>query len=532
MINYKNVLEEKDIQLKYIGLCKQLNVDELSRDKFCSLGKISKSKIQKIFGSFSNFKESVKTYKNFLETYKFNEENTSSSNLSLDDEEEENEEYYNNPNYKVINKYLSYNLITKDYIFNFSTVRNIGRTYVLPETQIYAMMQLYSNFDDNPSTLTQIALKYTLPQYTVKKIFQVLNFTHDSLPITEELVNSKSEDEIVEDLSYQQKVSSIQGKYQQRKWENIQCNNNKWLDYENGVLNPFRDILETWQPPKLKYNKPIKSNKCNNNKSYIVTLSDLHFGSFANTEYTYLSKSKQNLSITEQSIKDYVNSILEDLSTRNESYNECILLSLGDILHSVSGYTDKGTHLESDITGPLQFKSALNTLFYLIDTLSKSFNKLEIKSVSGNHDYFADWALFTALEKTFSTYKNIKFDISMSRWMHFTKGKNLFILEHGYSPFYKSKVPKAMSAKESYIQRLILNALKEVKTDIKNKYFIMGDLHHHKQEDYPQFEFIQLPTCVKNDKYSDHLNLISRPKQLTFILDNDKGITQTISHFV
>ena len=109
-------------------------------------------------------------------------------------------------------------------------------------------------------------------------------------------------------------------------------------------------------------------------------------------------------------------------------------------------------------------------------------------------------------------------------------------MEHGYSPFYKSKVPKVVSAKEAYVHRLITKETQTLAAQgkvIKNNYFFMGDLHHFTSKDFPMFEFIQLPTCVSSDKYADHLNLAgTRNKQLTFIMDNDLGIKSIVNHYL
>ena len=242
------------------------------------------------------------------------------------------------------------------------------------------------------------------------------------------------------------------------------------------------------------------------------------------------------LTIQMKTVENYVDSISKDLEKRTQIPETCILLSLGDIIHSISGYTTKGTALEVDLKGPQQFKAALDSITYLISFLQTVFKKVVVNAVSGNHDYFGDWVLFTAIQKYFRTNTKISWNIFTERWGSFTLGQNLFIMEHGYSPFYKSKVPRSDTAKESYIQRLIVKetqALAKNGKEILNNYFFMGDLHHYTAKDFPMFEFIQLPTCVAADKYADHLNLAgTRNKQLTFIFDNKKGLIETINHYL
>ena len=503
----------------YKDLCNKLKVSKISRDLFrSSQKKVTENTIKKLFGTFSKFKQEI--HNKELDNSK--SKDFSSKSLIAN-------------SYLDLTDHVKFNKTTADYIFNFEHVNNIAKTIIIPETQLYAMLQAYSSFDDDPKTIEEIALKFKYPTFIIKKIFQELDFTHEALPITNNLLeNNKDDNEVVEDL-YALRKSNIFSKFKEKTWQCTQADAQKWNMFEDGYLNPFKDILDTWKPPSYT---PIKYTKANriSNSTYIVTLSDLHFGSKCESEYAYYCNGKEwTIKETEKAIVSYINSIDAHLKTLSVVPDKCVLISLGDILHSISGYTDKGTMLDVDPKGPIQFKIALDSISKIIDYLSSKFSQVTINTVNGNHDSFADWVLFTALEKYYKNNKNIVFNISTTRWHGFTIGLNLFIIEHGYSPFYKSKVPKAYSAKEAYIQRLILqetqNQLKKGNV-IKNRYFMMGDLHHHSYTDFPMFEFIQLPTIVKSDKYSDNLNLVSRPKQLTFICDHDKGLINSISHFI
>ena len=113
----------------------------------------------------------------------------------------------------------------------------------------------------------------------------------------------------------------------------------------------------------------------------------------------------------------------------------------------------------------------------------------------------------------------------------FNIGNNLFVLEHGYSAKYKNKVPYDDKSRENYVQKLFIEKSSEFTNPIKNRYFVMGDRHHYEQKTLSSFEFIQLPTIVESDEYSDNLNLKSRPRQQCFILDNSNGIIETLNFY-
>lgn len=503
----------------YRKLCEFYNVKTIPRKLFRKL-KYSDSKVSKIFGSYKNYR-----------TYCDNLFNESTEQFLQDDDLESDES-----NYIELNKYYMYNPNTEDYIFKFDSVKNIGKTIVLPKTTVYAILQAYSDFDGTKDTINTIATKYQLSKFIVKKILNVMDITHDALPITPIQIQNHTEDTITKDLLELRK-SNINLKFQTEKWKYIQSDALKWNEFEANIFNPFKAVLETWTPPTYSPIKCITSHNADNSLLYITTLSDLHIGNCSDSNYTHYSNTSWNINETKNNILKYIQSIKEELFKYKNPPKNCIVFSLGDLIHSISGTTDKGTPLFKNTKpyGPSQFKEALDILTIYFEFLLSTFKNIEVFSVNGNHDSFADWAIMTMFEKYFHKEKRIVFHIATERWNTFTIGDNLFILEHGYSAFYKSKVPSSSLGKEAYIQRLILNASNIAAQEgklIKHNYFIMGDRHAHAYQDFPMFEFIILPTLVSSDEYADNLNLKSRSNQLTFLLDKQKGIISTRNHFL
>lgn len=493
----------------------------LSRDIFFYYVKkeglaISKDLINKLFGSYTNFKKQAMQSSSDIE------------NKSIEKDDKNS--------FSQMSEYYDYNDSTGEYRFNFLDFKNIGKLITLPRYQVYAILQAYSGYDGNKYSIREISDIHKLSPYVVKAILKVLNFTHDDLPITNEDVTKKTEAQCIEDLLDTVK-GNIHNEFQKRLWDDQIRKAKNWDLFEARQLNPYESIIKNWSPPLYKQPDIKRLQPFDNTgETYVVTISDLHFGLKTDSSDTYWSNKDWDTYSTTHAIEKYVESIDNDLSHRMNIPRKCVLMSLGDILHSISGFTTKGTELETDTKGPQQFKAALDSLSYLISYLSNKFKFLEIKAVSGNHDYFGDWVLFATLEKYFTPANNISWKVCTERWCSFTLGSNLILMEHGYSPFYKSKVPKAVSAKEAYVHRLITKETQTLAAQgkvIKNNYFFMGDLHHFTSKDFPMFEFIQLPTCVSSDKYADHLNLAgTRNKQLTFIMDNDLGIKSIVNHYL
>lgn len=501
-----HITKDKLIKL-YKKIQKQKKVSKISRDLFCKETKISKSLITKLFGSFTIFSKLAK------------------------DETVETSKPTSDYNFVPLGESYMYDYEKGMYSFDFNNIKNIEQTIIIPKQQIYAILQSYSSLVGHKSySVGEIAKDHKLSPVVIKAILNALNKTHYDLPYTDEDLATKDSEEIIEECL---SISDVQSKYLEAQQKKLEEEASLWRNQEHSVKSMVDVLLKNWQPPKYKI--PTKPKKFTADETYVVTISDLHFGAGSHKEETYWSKKDWNTETTVKAIDKYIESIEEE-SKRRTFPKECVLISLGDILHSVSGYTDKHTQIEYDTKGALQFKAALDSLTKLISYLSTKFNKLSVNAVSGNHDSFADWVLFIALEKYFAKDKSISFKLPNTRWNSFMIGNNLVITEHGYSAYFKAKVPKAASAKESYIHRLITKELKDLaqqKIYPEHQYFMMGDRHHFSAQSFPCFEFIQLPTCVGGDLYADHLNLAgTRNKQCTFIFHNTEGLLSTTNHYI
>lgn len=435
-----------------------------------------------------------------------------------------------------------YNPTTKDYLFDFTAVPSIAKPIIIHNTQLFSILQAYSKFDSNPQTISAIAVKHKIPQYILRRILNAVEFTHDSLPVTNELVEEEDDDTKVIDDLMSIRQFGIYEKFTKRTWQDIQDKANKWVQFENGIYNPIIDTISTFTLPtysskdavvlsEVKHQKDQAEAWCKK-ECFMITLSDIHFGAFADKNNLFNADEDWTIEKTNEAIRNYIFQIASDLSERRYCPEDCTVVSLGDLLHGLNGFTDKGTPLETQVKGITQFRIALESLAYFFQSLSRlwstSTGKIRVKAVGGNHEAIGDYCLMFALSKMFP---NIEFEISSSRWHVFTQYDSLFVIEHGASSKYKAKVPKSDIGKENYIQKLILDKLDTLDRSIKFKYFMMGDLHHYSQKEMSSFEFIQVPTIVKDDEYADALNLRSRPRQLGFIIKEGVGIKEVFNYY-
>lgn len=429
----------------------------------------------------------------------------------------------------VSNKELDF----KDgYVFNkeqdkyIFLCKKVGRNVVLEGSLVKAILAAYSNFNGDGSSINEISRKFNIPRNVISEILTILNFTHDELPVLKEEYAEKSEEEIVDDLIQRKKFEAYQ-KFQKRDWKETQDAANKWHQLQIGQLNPIKDFINTFS--FTREDVVIPEVKKTGDYDLIIGLSDLHFGGFADGDELYLG-SDWNIDKTAQAVELIAFKIKKALASRTYQFKSLKLLLLGDLLDSLTGETEKGTELETHPIGEKQFDVAFKTLEKFISTIYSIFPNIEVIGVAGNHSYYGDWALMKCLEKFYSNNKNIKFNVSRKKWVDFKIGNSLFIAEHGYSAFYKARVPDDDKGRDAYVKNLLMSKPENL-VGTKHRYFLTADKHTLEYKEYNGFEFFRFSTIVGGNRFVDHLNLKNSPRQNALIVGED-GVEEIVNFYL
>ena len=417
----------------------------------------------------------------------------------------------------------TYNQLTDKYIVPLTTY---GRDFVCPGDQHRAMLTAYSNWKGSEQSIQEIGRVYKMRKEWVREYFQKMGWTHDTVPITdEELVQNKGHEAIKRVL--QTKRTAIQQELQHQDWKQTQDDAEQWRLFEAGKLTPFERALANFNPkplPKLKF----KSDKPEKDEIFLIGLSDLHFGGLANSEELFSGESFDS-EVIKQIVDNYAAKVQEFTQGLKYTFKKAAICSLGDILHTLTGMTVKGTILEADVLREEQFELALNSLIQFISRMLEIFPEIEVHAVKGNHAGAGDYILFKAIALYFRLNPQIKFNLYKSRQACFRVGSVAILMDHGASDISKSSIPTTGSAKESYIQSLFLQ-FPEVLTGAKCRLMLQGDRHRFMYEELKGFEHVIMGSCVLGDRYADNLGLHSRARQNCLILSKD-GIKQVLSFY-
>lgn len=414
------------------------------------------------------------------------------------------------------NKHYTYNSSTQKYVFH--TEKQFGQNTVITKTAIDLITKLYSNIGGG-LTANEIALKLSMPADVIRHVLRVMNVTHESLPYTNEDIAEKDEDKLVEDALSSKKFNVLQ-KIERRDWKETQEDAEKWRSMKTLQLDPFEQILQKWSPPPYVPSRPIPQS--NNLKDTILFgLSDWHYGLVAHERYLYNQK-EWNIEKTKDTVSDYAKKAANEI--KKGSYKEVKLLLLGDMSHTLTGFTDKGTKLEAHPIAEEQLEVAFDSLVNFVKTILSVTNNVSVVACSGNHSALGDYVLARMLSLYFKNDKRITFEVTNKRFVTFKVGSNLFLMEHGYSSVAKDRLPAPGKSRENYINNLFM-AKPEQMIGVERKYYLSADQHHSESYELTNVEGFMFPTLVGGCRHADNSGYNSRPRQTALIVNDEEGVT-------
>jgi hypothetical protein len=417
-----------------------------------------------------------------------------------------------------------FNNDTKQYIVFIGA---LGRNIVVPESQHRSILQMYSKWDGEERSITEVCRTLQWPKQVLTEYLKKFGITHDSLPLTDEDLQGEPDDVLVSRLQELRKFSIYQ-KMEKESWDSIRGEAAKFRALKYKEYDPFQDFLARWKPVKYEPLQEAELFKDTSKDVYVVGLSDLHFGLAANARFMY-NREGWSTEKTVSCVDKFVTSIVKDVTDRKVGFKKCVVLCLGDFIHSMYGKTARGTELEFDTIKEDQFDYAMNSLVSLFTRLSGLFKNIEVHAVYGNHHYEVEMALFKALQAYFRTQKGIKFNLYSTRPAAFKVDATLFLIDHGADSRIKAWVPGINGPKrQSFIQSLLLSK-PDLLQGVKTKLFCQGDKHHWENIEYNDFEFIMFSTIIGGDQYAASSNWQNKARQSCLILNEDglKSILHT-----
>ena len=417
-----------------------------------------------------------------------------------------------------------YNGDTQQYIV---FIKNLGRNVVVSKEQHESILRMYSNWDGEERSISEICRVIQWPRAALTEYLSKFGIKHDSLPLVDEDILEKSEEELVQQL-LESKKFSVHQKFEKALWDKTREEATKFNLLKHRSFDPFEEFLRNWTPPTLIKPDKLKLWEDKSDEVFVIGLSDLHYGAASKERYMYNAKS-WGTEDTVKAVDKFASSIISSVENRKRGFKKAILLCLGDLIHSMYGKTARGTELTYDCIREEQFDYAMSSLTSFISRMLNVFDDIEVHATFGNHHYEVEMALFKALEAYFRTDERIKFNLYSSRPAAFKVDSTLFLIDHGADARERTYVPNG-AKRQSFIQSLLLSK-PELLTGVKTKLFCQGDKHHWENIEFNDFEFIMFSTILGSDEHAQVNNWKNRARQSCLVL-NDDGLKEIVHTYI
>lgn len=376
------------------------------------------------------------------------------------------------------------------------------------------IIQAYSNWDGNPSSINQIARTFGFPRTWIVKYLRVHEITHDIEPFSKEDVLERDEDELVTE-ALQLRRASLYRKYEKKKWSSVEKEAEKWREFELNTLSYIGEYLNGRGAKKEVDRLIIKP--ASEPYAAVFGLSDFHWGKYSDAGENFEAFNKE---IARDRLFSCTHDALERLLKLGRP--EKIYLPIGSDFLNIDndkGETTRGTVQDNDGTPQEMLVSGCELMEDLVDTL-RQVAPVELVLMSGNHDRMMGLSILLVLKALYKDCKDVTVHNDRTPRVYVTYGKNLMAFIHGDGVHRINDIGALMAVEAS-----------EDWHKCHHRTAYTGHLHHEKVEVHATYGLTkrQLPSLSGTDRWHARKGYVAAPKFLPiYVHDKERGVIAVI----
>jgi len=432
------------------------------------------------------------------------------NNFSIDEVSFDNSEEYDNPEeYKSTESQLSH---SKFYYFNKQKDEYIvhlpskKRPFILTGEYWRSLIDAYSNWDNQASTINEMCRKFGLARNTLVELLRVMGVTHDSSPWSEEHLENTNEEKLIIDL-LRKKEERVLMRSQAKEYTKIQRDAIRYRNYKE-YARQIRLMMEGLEP-KLRI---VEEHETDSNFVVIVSPTDFHWGKHA-TSYT---NDAYNRDIAKKRLMYSTADVLSRIKHRGKP-SRIILAIGGDGLHIDNQFkgTTRGTPQDCDGSATELASSYVRLCIEYVEMV-KEFAKVQVFVIPGNHDFYTATLLREAIMAWFRNDVNVSINDELSPRQTILYGNSLISFIHGDTGSVKD-YPHIIASEKAKLWG-------------KSAYRFIFTGHFHSERELPQFgdtTVYRMPSLAGTDEWHYLKGYKSRKALIGYIIDEDKGVIGT-----
>ena len=378
------------------------------------------------------------------------------------------------------------------------------RPLALPGDTWRAIREAYSNWDQSPSSLNEVARQFGLARRTIVELLRVMETTHDSSPWTDEDLAATKADELVEDL-LRRKEERVLSRAEKIEWQRIKKDAEKFRRIEllsRHLFEKFKNIGATYDPPKLKLHRAREP------YAVIISPTDYHHGKMG------VGSDPYDRDLAKKRLWKVTESLISRIAERGRP--EVVFLALGgDGLHidNATSTTTRGTAQSCD-GSPEELASTWVELCRDYVDLVRQIAPVKLFVIPGNHDRYTATLLRAAMCGWFHQAEDVEVVDTTSPRQYVTYGDSIIAFLHG--DIGKVKDWPAIASAEC-----------REWSSLKWKYIMTGHLHTERElPTYGGVTVYRMPSLAGTDSWHHRSGYVGGRKSLiAYLVDKKRGIT-------
>lgn len=454
------------------------------------------------YRSYDSVQSKVKRMKKngALET----EEGEIVNDITFDNQPEDDEETDLNELYT--DKRYVYNEDNGTYVVFF---KNKPKPVVIPEQKHKAIVQAYSNWDGEDSTINEITRKFS---FLTRELFMeyknIFGLTHDHEPFSKEELMERDEDDLVDD-AYQQKRYSVYKEFEKKKWRETKKDAEKFRKLDVYLREPLEDSIEEWVPDYQPIDLELK--ETNKDYSLVLSLFDLHLGQDGWADAHGQGYSVEEAKYRAKERLEYVLSKVKDKGRPEEIV--CIIGGDFFDIDNVDLETTAGTRRSTDGYSPQIIEEGNKLAINYVDMLRQATDQVKVIVIPGNHDRLQSRNLMHYLDAWYRKEDDVNVDVSNETRAFHQYGNSLIAAEHG-------------RISRNRLAKVIPTEARQMWADTKYSFVFVGDKHHSKvkHEDDSGMLIFQVPTLKGPTDWSKRKAYVSRQAMSAYVFDKSSGL--------
>lgn len=424
------------------------------------------------------------------------------------------------------------------YKFDFTSVPTIRQVLSIPGIMVRKITALYSNKTGKGRwTVRDVANYFETDEVLIKSILYALGMTHGDVvshaqlqQMISECVDEDEIDTMAEDIANEaQLLARAKRAVNAASVRALEDKAMKWELMQMNLIDPWTEAVAKIQPVG---HKPVKRKVIENEEDLptaVICLSDIHYGDALKEGMVFNGK-PFDLCTVEERVEAYAEYVVDLVAQGIFNTREAHIFCLGDIIDSLSGFTDKSTKLGDGngiIRGTELFVRAQNSIYKFLARLTDAFDNLHVHAVGGNHDSKADYLCIWGATNTLIQQGRLKPEnvhVFNERFGSVIVNGTYIMFEHGYSADYRNRRPSSRQRSNvvKYVSDYMLNDPKAT-TGQHPRIFLCGDNHCEEHIEYKSFTLVQSSALVNANHYSAECAYDVKPSQ-TVIGVTPKGV--------